>query len=168
MSNQCSSCKTYLGRLENYGNEIKPLCYECANNRKCDNCSNKIDLSNQIKYENKILCKNCYNAIMENKKDAIVPEPEEVEDTGTFAPERSFLKLGALGGLLLISISAVWFIIGYINGRIFFYPLILFILGLVFLIKGLVDRNFSGERTKELIKKEMELNEFKRENKTKS
>jgi hypothetical protein len=40
-------------------------------------------------------------------------------------------------------IAAVWFVVGLANDRIFFYPPILFICGLIGLIKGLAGG--SGE-----------------------
>ena len=44
---------------------------------------------------------------------------------------------GVAGGLLMILIAAVWFFAGLAAGIIFFYPPILFIIGVVAFIKGL-------------------------------
>lgn len=48
---------------------------------------------------------------------------------------------GVAGGILMMLIAAVWFIVGIAGGRIFFYPPILFVIGLVSMFKGL----FGGE-----------------------
>ncbi len=44
---------------------------------------------------------------------------------------------GVAGGALMMVIAVVWFVLGLMNDWVFFYPPILFILGLVALIKGL-------------------------------
>lgn len=47
---------------------------------------------------------------------------------------------GVIGGLLMMIIAAVWFVVGYSAGRIFFYPPILFIIGAIAVVKGVFDR----------------------------
>jgi hypothetical protein len=47
---------------------------------------------------------------------------------------------GVLGGVLMILIAVVWFVAGLAAGRIFFYPPILLIIGIVAVIKGLFNR----------------------------
>ncbi|MBP3957496.1 hypothetical protein J8F10_19790 [Gemmata sp. G18] len=54
-----------------------------------------------------------------------------------FRIERRVATGGVAGGLLAMLIAVVWFIAGLMNDWIFFYPPILFILGLVAFIKGL-------------------------------
>jgi len=44
---------------------------------------------------------------------------------------------GVLGGVLMIFIAVVWFVLGMMADRIFFYPPILLIVGLVAIVKGL-------------------------------
>jgi len=67
-------------------------------------------------------------------------------DNDFFAAEKKGLKGGVLGGLAMIVIAVVWFVVGYQAGYIYFYPPILFVIGLVGLIKGLIDGNASGEK----------------------
>jgi hypothetical protein len=50
------------------------------------------------------------------------------------------INSGMIGGLLMMIIAAVWFGVGYAAGRIFFYPPILFVVGLVALGKGFFER----------------------------
>jgi hypothetical protein len=47
------------------------------------------------------------------------------------------INSGALGGLLMMVIAVVWFVLGLMANRIFFYPPILFVIGLISLFKGL-------------------------------
>jgi hypothetical protein len=47
---------------------------------------------------------------------------------------------GVLGGVLMIVIAVVWFGAGLAGGRIFFYPPVLLIIGLVAVCKGLFNR----------------------------
>jgi hypothetical protein len=48
---------------------------------------------------------------------------------------------GAVGGILMMVIAVVWFVGGWMAGRIFFYPPILFVIGFIALVKGI----FGGE-----------------------
>lgn len=45
---------------------------------------------------------------------------------------------GVLGGLAMMVLAAVWFVVGLYAGWIYFYPPILFVAGLVALVKGLM------------------------------
>jgi len=57
-----------------------------------------------------------------------------------FGLERSLANKGALAGVLMMVIAVVWFVCGLIFlNRIFFYPPVLFIVGLIAFIKGLVS-----------------------------
>jgi hypothetical protein len=44
---------------------------------------------------------------------------------------------GVIGGLLMILIAGVWFVLGLSFGRIFFYPIFLVIAGIVSIVKGI-------------------------------
>lgn len=48
---------------------------------------------------------------------------------------------GALAGVLMMVGAVVWFVVGQAVGITFFYPPILFIIGLICFIKGLANRN---------------------------
>lgn len=63
-----------------------------------------------------------------------------------FAPEKRGIKKGVLGGAIMMVIAIVWFVAGWAAGVIFFYPPILFIIGLFALIKGLVTGNLAGKK----------------------
>jgi hypothetical protein len=65
---------------------------------------------------------------------------EEEESSGHFSAEKKAIKMGALGGLLMIAIAFIWFIAGWINGYIFFYPPILLVVGIYALIRGLMNK----------------------------
>jgi len=53
---------------------------------------------------------------------------------------------GAVGGLIMMAIAVVWFFAGLILiDRIFFYPPILFVFGLVGFLRGICTGNLNGE-----------------------
>jgi hypothetical protein len=68
------------------------------------------------------------------------------KDKGFFGPEKAGIKKGVVGGMIMIGIATVWFIGGLYMGFIFFYPPILFLIGVYALIKGLVTGNVDGEK----------------------
>jgi len=51
---------------------------------------------------------------------------------------------GMLGGLAMMGIAAVWFLGGLACGIIFYYPPILFVIGLVGFVRGLFTGNVTG------------------------
>jgi hypothetical protein len=46
------------------------------------------------------------------------------------------VNAGVIGGVLMMVIAVVWFIVGLAGGIIFFYPPILFVIGIVAIVKG--------------------------------
>ncbi len=58
-------------------------------------------------------------------------------------PRESEFNGGVAGGLLIMLLAVVWFVGGLFAGFIFFYPPIMFVAGLVTVIKGLA--NFGGD-----------------------
>jgi hypothetical protein len=70
------------------------------------------------------------------KKRKKKKHPARNENSGR-SLEGSVINGGVAGGLLAMVIAIVWFVLGLINDWIFFYPPILFILGLVAFFKGL-------------------------------
>lgn len=71
---------------------------------------------------------------------------ESDNNGGGFAPEKAGVKKGVLGGIVMIVIALVWFFAGLAADRIFFYPPILFVIGLYALIKGIADGNIAGKK----------------------
>lgn len=59
--------------------------------------------------------------------------------------ESSFWNSSVLGGVAMMVIAVVWFVGGLAVGFIFFYPPILFIIGLVAFFKGLFAGNLAGD-----------------------
>lgn len=60
------------------------------------------------------------------------------ETGGHFGVERKVLNAGVLGGVLAMVGAVVWFVLGLMADRIFFYPPVLFVLGAIGAVKGLV------------------------------
>ncbi len=71
------------------------------------------------------------------------------ETYDSFALEKKGVRKGVLGGIIMISIAIVWFFGGLAVGYIFFYPPILFLIGLYALLKGLFTGNISGREKRE-------------------
>lgn len=154
MSGRCETCKTSLGLMENYGSNGIKLCYECANSMICSSCGIKVDVNNQIKSNAKMYCPSCHEShqqaeikanMVEDNENAPTIIHDEVEDKGFFALEKKGIRKGATGGLLMMLIAVVWFVAGYAAGYIFYYPPILFIIGLFALLKGVATGNYSGK-----------------------
>jgi hypothetical protein len=62
------------------------------------------------------------------------------EQKGYFSFEKRLLDKGALAGVLMMVIAVAWFVCGLIFlDRIFFYPPILFVIGVIAFIKGLTS-----------------------------
>ena len=62
-----------------------------------------------------------------------------------FGPEKAGIQKGVLGGLAIMAIAVIWFVVGWNMGLIFFYPPILFLIGVYAFLKGMITGNFSGE-----------------------
>jgi hypothetical protein len=69
------------------------------------------------------------------------PDPEE---HGSFRLEKKGLEKGVLGGIAMIAVAVVWFVVGLLCGYVFFYPPILLVIGIFAVIKGLATGNLAG------------------------
>ena len=67
------------------------------------------------------------------------------ESNKFFTLEKKGLEKGILGGVIMMGIALIWFFAGIAGGYIFFYPPILFIIGLYAFIKGLRRGNLAGK-----------------------
>lgn len=67
-----------------------------------------------------------------------VRKQKPVNDSGFFALEQRWANSGIMGGLLMMAIAVVWFVGALVYAdRIFFYPPVLFVVGLIAFFKGL-------------------------------
>lgn len=73
------------------------------------------------------------------------PAKQTTGEGGFFGIEKRGIRAGVLGGVVMMAIAAVWFFVGLSCDRMFFYPPILFIIGIYAVIKGLVTGNIKGE-----------------------
>lgn len=64
---------------------------------------------------------------------------KEAQKSSTLGLSAIGIKSGVLAGIIAIVGAVIWFIVGLVNGYIFFYPPILFILGIVIFVKGLMN-----------------------------
>ena len=93
-------------------------------------------------------CPECSVPFSETKAQVVRQRAEAMgsnDEGGAFAPEKAGLRAGVLGGLLMMLIAVVWFVGGYAAGYIFYYPPILFLIGVYALIKGLATGNVSRQ-----------------------
>jgi hypothetical protein len=65
------------------------------------------------------------------------PDPKKAGG-GAFGMEKKMFGSGVLGGIGLMLGAVVWFVLGLMADRIFFYPPIMFIIGFVAMIKGII------------------------------
>lgn len=66
-------------------------------------------------------------------------------DEGFFAPEKRGIEKGMVGGIAMMAIAAVWFFAGLYVGIFFYYPPVLFLIGVFAFLKGLFSGNVAGE-----------------------
>ena len=76
------------------------------------------------------------------------PRPAKLRSKARRRPRVTFeegwfgsLNAGTIGGVLMMVIAAVWFVVGLAGGIIFFYPPILFVIGIIAFVKGLFSRD---------------------------
>jgi|WetSurMetagenome_2_1015567.scaffolds.fasta_scaffold54738_4 hypothetical protein len=89
---------------------------------------------------------NAYKQAVEKREKFAKDMEVEKDDKGFFAAEKKGINAGVLGGIVMIVIAVVWFVVGYAAGRIFYYPPILCIIGIYAVIKGLATGNLSGKK----------------------
>ncbi len=111
---------------------------------KCPNCS-------LINPESALRCDCGFDFVSKTMKDPYLPIKEqqkirEAQDLDFFAPEKKGIQKGMEGGIIMIVIAVVWFVGGYSAGIIFFYPPILFLIGLYAFFKGVFTGNVNGKK----------------------
>jgi hypothetical protein len=154
---RCNKCGTLLGAMDNYGTDEEMLCFECANALMCEECGKAVQVSEQRKINGKRMCQQCILKLEEQAKQSDVLEDiqeertdqdiTEQEKSGFFGLEKQGIKKGVVGGLIMMTIAVVWFVVGYAAGYIFYYPPILFIIGIFALVKGLATGNIAGKKS---------------------
>ncbi len=61
-----------------------------------------------------------------------------------FGPEKKGIQKGVLGGFIMMAIAFAWFFGGLAVGIVFWYPLVLFAIGVYAFVKGIVTGNVGG------------------------
>jgi hypothetical protein len=74
------------------------------------------------------------------------PKNMKREKGGFFEPEKRGIKEGVVGGLIMIFIVVVWYFVALARGYRFFYPPILFVIGIYALLKGISILNIAGKQ----------------------
>ena len=70
----------------------------------------------------------------------------EEDSGGFFAPEKKGIQKGVIGGVVMMIIAAIWFIAGWSAGIMFYYPPILFLIGVYAFFRGAATGNISGKQ----------------------
>ena len=115
----------------------------------------KCPFCGKMNFKNSIKCTCDYYFNLE-EHDKVVKEREAAEKilareknaTNFFEPEKKGIRSGVLGGVFMMIVAVVWFFVGLKYGWVFFYPPILFCIGLFAFFKGLLTGNISGEKNK--------------------
>ncbi len=103
-----------------------------ARARTCLGCSTPLRTSNPY-------CVSC-RAVARSGLGTSDDEPDP------FAPEMAVLSMGRIGGLVLVVVAVVWFVWGYAEGYIFYYPPVLALIGLYGIVTGGPQRPVSTRR----------------------
>ncbi|MFZ5554760.1 MAG: hypothetical protein ACOZCO_16720 [Bacteroidota bacterium] len=94
---------------------------------------------------------NMLKQMEQRKKDQEAIEQSQSVMGGTNA--------GIIGGIIMMVGAVVWFIVGYYAGYIFFYPPILFIIGVIAVVRGVMKQK---EKMEEKRKQQIDvLDNFK-------
>ncbi len=64
--------------------------------------------------------------------------PKSDEKPSHFAMEKGIVNSGVAGGMLAMVVAVVWFVVGMMNDILFYYPPVLFLVGLVGFFRGLL------------------------------
>lgn len=123
---------------------------------RCKECATLIDASDNVGSDNEYLCKSCAAKVVAPQKSFNIKEKEgrteqgsrisrKKQSNGAFDLELFGIEKGVLGGIVMIAIAAVWFFGGLAAGYIFFYPPILFIIGIFAIFKGIISGKKSSE-----------------------
>jgi predicted Zn-ribbon and HTH transcriptional regulator len=96
--------------------------------------------------EDPSVCPSCKKSFAETEKEARQAQEKAKTAGGFFGPEKKGVGMGVAGGLLMIAIAAIWFFGGLAAGYVFFYPPILFAIGVYALLKGLITGNLAGNK----------------------
>jgi hypothetical protein len=121
------------GTLEDQSNILKcPYCgyTNPAGSVKCD-CGYFFDKKEYEKYA-------------QLRTSVEISEREERSREDPFILEKKGIQKGIFGGLIMMAIAVIWFVLAYMAGHIFYYPPILFVIGLYAFIKGIFTGNLCG------------------------
>jgi anti-sigma factor RsiW len=84
-----------------------------------------------------------YQRSIQDTKPALKKAPKPRREKERRVPRVAFeegwfgsINSGIVGGILMILIAIVWFVVGLTGGVIFFYPPILAVIGIIAIIKG--------------------------------
>ncbi len=107
-------------------------------------CGNKIPIPNEASVDS-VICRQCAKKHVIGMNAFKTPKTEN--SGGFFGPEKAGINKGVMGGVLMMAIAVVWFVVGLYFDILFYYPPILFVIGLYAFFKGLFTGNVAGEKS---------------------
>lgn len=107
---------------------------------RCTTCSSLIEGEDNFGTGDSYLCKPCFD-----KSDVVLEGVSaEASSHGTnfyaSTPRSNMGAGGALTAILMMVGAVIWFVVGYMAGYIYYYPPILFLIGLYRLFKSFSNR----------------------------
>jgi len=140
MAGVCVECGSIVTDVQNFGSKSEPV---------CGRCHHKAGNSAEVPTKEPVATATEAAASREAQRhealDAL-SEPVKSSGGGYFEAEKKGIQKGMLGGFVMMVIAVVWFVVGWALGFIFFYPPILFLIGLYSFIKGAATGNFAGKK----------------------
>lgn len=143
MSELCIKCNTIASGLENYGTKTSPLCFDCANSTPCIECGNDAPLKEQTKVKEGILCKTCFEIKQIEATNISDSNIQSDSKTGVLSLEKAMFQFGPKGGIIILLIGILWFVLGYMNDTIFFYPIVMIIIGFFTFVTGMRSKRLN-------------------------
>jgi hypothetical protein len=141
MAGVCVECGSIVTDVQNFGSKSEPV---------CGRCHHKARNSAEVPTKEPVATATPEAAASREAQrhealDAL-SEPVKSSGGGYFEAEKKGIQKGMLGGFVMMVIAVVWFVVGWALGFIFFYPPILFLIGLYSFIKGAATGNFAGKK----------------------
>lgn len=141
MAGVCVECGSIVTDVQNFGSKSEPVCGRCHNRAR-----NRTEAPVQ---EPVAPASSEVTASREEQRQEALDalsEPAKSVGGGYFEAEKKGIQKGMLGGIVMMAIAVVWFVGGWALGYIFFYPPILFVIGLYSFIKGAATGNIAGKK----------------------
>ncbi|HEX2956445.1 MAG TPA: hypothetical protein VHO70_06430 [Chitinispirillaceae bacterium] len=100
----CFKCGKMVGKLSNYGDNDKPVCYDCASLQYCEECKDSISVGEHVTSGTRLLCRKCQSLALQNDT---VRETEHSEENNVSPEEVIRFDTDPFYSLLMLSLSLI-------------------------------------------------------------